>query len=99
MFLFNTTFVVSESKLAEWKTWLNNVYKPLLISVVPNAEISVYEVMVEDKKDGISISAQWKVGHPEELEGINKHGALVLEQMSSEFGSEVLYFSTILKQF
>ena len=97
MFVFNTTFVISNAKFDVWEKWLNGTYKPLMQNAVPASEVAVYEVMTAEKSDERTVSVQWKVATPTDLEAINKQSPVVLEQMSSEFGQDALYFSTILK--
>ncbi len=97
MFIFNTTFVVTKSKFDDWEKWLKNTYKPLIKNLVPASEFGIYEVMSSEVKDERNISVQWKVVTPNDLEVINRQSPIVLGQMSSEFGQDALYFSTILK--
>ncbi len=97
MFIFNTTFVVSHNKFSDWQYWLNNTYKPLFKTLLPACEVNAFEVLSNDKGDHKTISVQWKVSTPSELETINKQSPTVLGQMATEFGQEAVYFSTILK--
>ena len=98
MFVFNTTFVINIAKFEKWEQWLKTVYKPLIKNLVPLCEVGVYEVMTSDEnKEERTISVQWKVSNPMDIGTINKQSPTVLGQMSSEFGSDVLYFSSILK--
>ncbi len=97
MFLFNTTFVVVESVFLKWEKWLKNTYMPFIKSMVPSGEISVYEVMTTQTENEKTISVQWKVVTPVDLEIINKQSPIVLGQMSSDFGDKAMYFSSILK--
>jgi hypothetical protein len=97
MFIFNTTFVVSQQKFSNWHLWLKNSYLPMLKHLIPASEVNVYEVMAADIKEEKTVSVQWKVTTPSELEIINKQAPVILAQMSSEFGQDALYFSTILK--
>ncbi len=98
MFIFNTTFVVNSEKFSTWEKWLNDSYKPLIKNVLPACEVAVYEVMaIEEKATERTISVQWKVATPNDLATINHQSPIVLNQMSSEFGPDALYFSSILK--
>ncbi|GAF01881.1 DUF4286 family protein [Saccharicrinis fermentans] len=97
MFVFNTTFVIQASKFQQWEQWLNNTYKPLTKNMIPMCDIGTYEVMTSENKDERTVSVQCKVSTPSDLETIHKQSPMVLGQMSSEFGQDVLYFSTILK--
>jgi hypothetical protein len=97
MFVFNTTFVVAQHKFINWHQWLKNSYMPMLKNLIPASEVNAYEVMTADSKDEKTVSIQWKVTTPTELEIINRQSPVILGQMSSEFGQDALYFSTILK--
>ncbi|MCW3805149.1 DUF4286 family protein [Plebeiibacterium marinum] len=97
MFIFNTTFVVSQSKFDKWLVWLKNTYTPLIKNIVPASEVGIFEVMSTENPEEKTISVQWKVATPTELEVINRQSPVVLGQMSSDFGNEILYFSSILK--
>lgn len=97
MFIFNTTFVVTTPKFENWQNWLTGAYIPLLKKLVASCEVAVYEVISSENKEEKTISVQWKVATPSELETINKQSPQVLGQMSSEFGQDALYFSSILK--
>ncbi len=97
MFIFNTTFVIAKAKFTIWEEWMKNTYVPLIKNVVPGCEVGTYEVMTTDNKEERTVSVQWKVSTPTELEVINRQSPLVLGQMHSDFGQEALYFSSILK--
>ena len=53
--------------------------------------------MSVENKEEKTISVQCKVPTPNELDTMNKQSPTVLLQMSSEFGQDTLYFSSILK--
>ncbi len=97
MFIFNTTFVITNVKFSVWEKWMRDTYVPLIKNVVPSSEVGTYEVMTTDSKEERTVSVQWKVTTPTDLEVINRQSPIVLGQMSSDFGQEVLYFSSILK--
>ncbi len=97
MFIFNTTFVISKSKYSEWEKWLKNTYIPIIKNIVTASEVGTYEVVTTENPGERTISVQWKVATPTDLEVINRQSPVVLGQMSSEFGQDALYFSTILK--
>ncbi len=80
-----------------WDKWVRDTYKPLIKNLIPMSEIGIYEVMAAEKKEERTVSVQCKVATPSDLEAINKQSLVVLGQMSSEFGQDALYFSTILK--
>ncbi len=98
MFIFNTTFLVGEGVLSKWQLWMKNTYMPLIMNLMPAAEVRTYEVLTADQSEGKTISVQWKVATPTDLDVINKQSPMVLGQMASEFGQDALYFSTVLKE-
>jgi len=98
MFVFNTTFVVNNKKVDVWHHWLKNTYLPLIHHLVPASEVNVFEVMLVDNKEEKTISVQWRVTTPTDLDVINRQSPVVLGQMGSEFGQDALYFSSILKE-
>ncbi len=97
MFVFNTTFVVVVNVFGKWESWLKATYIPLIKNIIPSGEVSVFEVMTTQTDSEKTISVQWKVATPAELDVINMQSPVVLEQMSSVFGEKALYFSSILK--
>ncbi len=98
MFVFNTTFLVGERVMVQWHEWIKKTYMPLMLNLMPAAEVRTYEVVTADQSDGKTISVQWKVATPTDLEVINKQSPLVLGEMALKFGQEALYFSTVLKE-
>ncbi len=97
MFVFNTTFVVVDSVFGKWELWLKSTYMPLIKNIIPAGEVAVYEVMTNQSDSEKTISVQWKVATPTDLEIINKQSPVLLGQMSSNFGDKAMYFSSILK--
>jgi len=98
MFIYNTTFVINKVKFTEWETWLRGTYIPLIKNVIVACEVGVYEVMTIENPDERTISVQSKVATPSDLEVINDQSPILLGQMSSNFGQDALFFSTILKE-
>jgi len=98
MFVFNTTFVVTPSAFEKWQAWHKGTYMPLIKNIMPAAEVKTYEVLSANQDEGRTISVQWKVATPDYLSVLNKQSPVVLGQMASEFGSDALYFSSILKE-
>ncbi len=97
MFIFNTTFVITLSKFEKWEFWLKNSYMPVIKNILPACEVAAFEVMTTENQNEKTISVQCKVATPTDLEVVNKQSPVVLGQMNSEFGENVLYFSSILK--
>ena len=98
MFIFNTTFVINKDKFLTWEKWLRESYIPIIKTVVSGCEVGTFEVMTTENPNERTISVQWKVVTPTDLEVINRQSPIVLGQMSSDFGQDVLYFSSILKE-
>lgn len=97
MFIYNTTFVVNNSAFDAWQNWLDATCKPLMHNLVPASEVAVYEVMSMENEEERTISVQWKVAIPDDLDAINRQSPIMLKQMSSDFGEKVLFFSSILR--
>lgn len=97
MFIYNTTFVVNNSTFDAWQNWLDATCKPLIHNLVPASEVAVYEVMSLENEEERTISVQWKVTTPDDLDAINKQSPVMLKQMSLDFGEKVLFFSSILR--
>ncbi|WP_075603380.1 DUF4286 family protein [Saccharicrinis aurantiacus] len=98
MFVFNTTFVVTVAAFEKWHAWQKGTYMPLLKNLLPGAEVKTFEVLSADQQEGRTLSVQWRVATPTDLEVLNKQSPVVLGQMASEFGSDALFFSSILKE-
>ncbi len=97
MYIYNTTFVVNNATFDAWQNWLDTTCKPLIHNLVPASEVDVYEVMSIENEEERTISVQWKVVTPDDLDAINKQSPVMLKQMSMDFGEKVLFFSSILR--
>ena len=97
MFIYNTTFVVNNTAFDAWQNWLDSTCIPLIQNLVSASEVAVYEVMSVDDEEEKTISVQWKVAMPDDVDAIHKQSPIMLAQMGSEFGTKVLFFSSILR--
>ncbi len=99
MFLYNTTFSVEASAVAQWENWMKRNYFPSLANLLPDASYRIWEIMpAEEQPESSTFSCQWICNTPDELAVINKYSAALLSNLSGSFGDKCLYFSTILRK-
>ncbi|MBN2165730.1 MAG: DUF4286 family protein [Marinilabiliaceae bacterium] len=99
MFIFNTTFSVKSSRLDEWNKWINEEYLPEVGALMITNGVEIFEVMMADQDDSRTLSIQWRCMIPDHLETINNKASELHGRLSSVFGEDCLYFSTVLKEY
>lgn len=98
MYIFNTTYLVSDKMHGTWVKWLNEIQIPRMIDTGLFTKPQVAKVLSDEVQDGTSFSVQF---HFPEIHLF----ALWSEQFSEDlqqdilerFGTEVLSFSVILE--
>lgn len=97
MYIYNTTYLVGESLLPKWKTWIEQSKIPMMQRFgFYNEQIA--RVLSENTEDGISISVQFRI---DSIQRLTQWRRTQLDAMRKElydlFGTEVLSFDTILE--
>ena len=99
MFVFNTTFSVKNTRLDEWRQWINNTYLPEIGALLLTNGVEIFEVMMTDQEDSRTFSVQWRCMFPDHLETINQKTTELYNRLPDLFGEDCLHFSTILKEY
>lgn len=99
MYIFNTTFLVNENRVAEWHNWIKDVYCPTIGGQMLTHGFEVFEVISVTDDQSRTFSVQWRCESSSHLEQIDEISANVIKAMSHHFGESVLHFSTVLQQY
>ena len=98
MYIYNTTFCLEESILAEWKEWLDDHYVPFMTEDGSFSDLHIYRVLAESPEDALSLSVQFSV---ETLSAVarwqNEREPVLAREVTRLFGTKVLFFSTVLE--
>ena len=98
MFIYNTTFSVKKDTIEKWRNWMNKNYVPTFKDLLPHTSFEMFEVMTVTEEGSVNFSCQWRCQSPDDLEVFNKYSAILLSNLSAEYGENCLYFSSILKE-
>ena len=98
MVIFNSTYCVSLSDFPKWENWIKDIYIPKMIGTGYFSEPKVLKIMKQDEDSDDSYSVQFTAQSMEDLLDWNdKYGEEFSREFSCFFGTDVLYFSTILE--
>ncbi|MFT3740883.1 MAG: DUF4286 family protein [Breznakibacter sp.] len=99
MFIYNTTFVVGNNRINQWKGWLNGSYFPAIEGLMVTQGVEVFEVMSIGDDVSSTFSVQWRCLSSAHMEDVIRISTEILASLPSVFGEECLHFSSILRQF
>ena len=98
MFIFNTTYLVSDKAHGEWLKWVREQHIPFMLGSSYFTNPQVARIITSDKQDGTSFSVQFHVQDMQTLKLWNKeYSSLFQENCSQQFGTEVIFFTTVLE--
>lgn len=98
MYIFNTTYLVSEKLYDVWFKWLHEHHIPMMLNSGSFDKPQIAKVMNSESERGASYSVQFCVANAELLETWNeKHAEMFLAEFTERFGHEILLFSTVLE--
>jgi len=98
MFIFNTTYLVSDEVHETWLDWVRNQHIPFMLDSTYFTHPQVARVITSDKQDGTSFSVQFHVNDMHTLkQWKNEYSDLFQENCSKQFGTEVIFFTTVLE--
>ena len=98
MLIFNTTYLVSDRMYGIWFKWLNEEHIPSMLSSGYFDKPQVAKVLSNEPQEGNSFSIQFQITNMKLLEEWNeKYAEDFLNDFSTQFGEEVLLFSTVLE--
>jgi hypothetical protein len=98
MIVFNTTYLVSDKVYADWLIWVKEEHIPFMLQFKPFHDPQVAKVLTNEQQDGFSVSVQFCILDMETLNIWNeKYGQAFLNHCTQKFGTEVVFFSTLLQ--
>jgi hypothetical protein len=98
MFIFNTTYLVSDKVHDTWLNWVREQHVPFMLDSTYFTKPQVARVVTSDKEDGTSFSVQFYVQDMQTLKKWhNEYSSLFQENCSQHFGTEVIFFTTVLE--
>jgi len=98
MFIFNTTYLVSDKVHDTWLKWVKEEHIPFMMNSTLFTQPQVARVITSAKEDGTSFSVQFHVRDMQTLKIWNKEFSLLFQnKCSGKFGSEVVFFTTVLE--
>ncbi len=98
MLILNTTFLVSDKVHNVWLKWVHEQYIPFMLESSLFSKPQLAKILTNEEQEGTSFSVQFHALDMDTLHLWNeKYGVIFQEQFSSQFGSEALFFTTILE--
>jgi len=98
MLIFNTTYLVSDKAHGSWLKWIREQHIPFMLDSTYFSQPQVARVITSAEQEGTSFSVQFKVNDMRTLKKWNQeYSAIFQENCSQQFGSEVIFFTTVLE--
>ena len=98
MYIFNTTFLVSDRLYGVWYKWLQEEHIPFMLDSGFFKNPQLAKVLLVEPSDGTSFSLQFHVEDMDTLHTWNeKNEEHFAHQVKNKFGEEVLFFSTVME--
>ena len=98
MLIFNTTYLVSDDVHESWLEWIREQHIPFMLDSTYFSQPQVARVITSAKQDGTSFSVQFHIQDMHTLKLWNKeYNSLFQENCSKQFGTEVIFFTTVLE--
>ncbi len=98
MLIHNTTYLVPENIYSTWLQWVKEHHIPFMLGSTYFNEPQVTRIITDHQEGGTSFAVQFHVQDIRTLEKWNQEfGDAFQEDFSQHFGSEVVFFSTILE--
>lgn len=98
MIIFNTTYKVSNAVFNKWLQWVREDHIPLMTEGNVFVKPQIARISGSDDEHGTSYSVQFHISNVEQLENwYHRNGSEFERSISTNFGTEVLHFSTILE--
>lgn len=98
MYIFNTTYLVSDKMYGVWYKWLHEQHIPAMIQSGYFDKMQIAKVLTGEPQDGTSYSLQFHIDSLQDLKlWEEQYGEEFLNSFTKQFGEEVLLFSTILE--
>ena len=98
MFIFNTTFLVSDRAHGAWIKWVHENYIPFTMKSGLLTQPQVTKILSAEEQDGTSFSVQFHAVDTTALETWRKQYENDIQKICFDtFGTEVLSFSTVME--
>jgi hypothetical protein len=98
MLIFNTTFLVSDKVHGAWIKWVHEKHIPFMLDSGFFSLPQVAKIIANEEQEGTSFSVQFHVLNMDMLIlWNNEYGAVFQESFSQMFGTEALFFTTVLE--
>ena len=98
MLIFNTTYLVSDKAHGAWLKWIRDQHIPFMLDSTYFSHPQVARVITSAGQEGTSFSVQFRVNDMRTLKMWNREfSAIFKENCSQEFGTEVIFFTTVLE--
>ncbi len=98
MYIYNTTYVVTESVFTTWNSWVRAMHIPQMLEQGFTEPQIAKVITNESEQEGVSITVQFKV---KDLVTLNswaeKNLGAIRSEIKQKFGENVLPFDTILE--
>lgn len=98
MLIFNATYLVSDKVHDTWLNWIREQHIPFMLDSNYFTHPQVARVITSDKQEGTSFSVQFRISDMRTLKEWNqKYSVIFQENCSQQFGTEVIFFTTVLE--
>ena len=98
MFIFNTTFLVSDKAHGAWIKWIKEEYIPFVLKSELLTQPQVTKILSAEEQDGTSFSVQFHAADAASLEMWRKQYENECQMNCFKtFGTEALSFSTVME--
>ena len=98
MFIFNTTYLVSDKVHGAWLKWIREQHIPFMLSSSYFSNPQIARVITSAEQEGTSFSVQFHIKDMHTLKLWNKeYSQLFQNNCAQQFGTEVIFFTTVLE--
>lgn len=98
MYLYNTTFVITDSEYAWWAAWMKRTYLPTIAELAPAAQNSLFRIEGSPQSvNSLSFSCQWLCSTLQELGTIDRYSKALHLDLTKQKGELCLTFSTMMQ--
>ncbi|HLP04066.1 MAG TPA: DUF4286 family protein [Paludibacter sp.] len=98
MLIYNTTYLVSDQEHNNFLKWIREEHIPFMLESTYFSKPQMTRIITGSEQEGTSFSVQFHVNNLQTLKLWNqKYSTLFQENCSKKFGTEVLFFTTIME--
>ncbi|HPW90116.1 MAG TPA: DUF4286 family protein [Paludibacteraceae bacterium] len=96
MILYNTTFGVENSAIADWLAFMKMEFMPTMAKELHHVKLC--KIMIEHPEGLTSFALHGSSDSHEQLKAWQTTEQLFLRQLRTQFGERVLWFSTLMEE-